>query len=318
MTSSTLTIAAGRRQALRRRRRKLSSTGYLFVLPAVGFFTVFLLIPIGYTVYLSTKALRVSGLGIVGRRREVSVGLSNYVDAIKDPELVHSLLRLVVLGLIIVPIMLGLATLFALLLDAPRTRFGNFSRLAIFLPYSVPIVVASLLWGFMYLPSVSPFRYAAGQLGLAQPQFFGAHSIFLSVSNIAIWGGTGFNMVVLYTNLRAIPAELFDAARIDGCSEVQVARYVKLPMLRPALVLTTIFSLIATLQLFNEPFSLAPLTNVIPTTWVPLMKVYRDAFINDDIYSAAATSVLLALGTLVLSTVVLRVLNTKTIGGDNS
>jgi multiple sugar transport system permease protein len=119
---------------------------------------------------------------------------------------------------------------------------------------------------------------------------------------------------VLYTNLRAIPTEMFDAARIDGCNEVQVARYVKLPMLRPALVLTTIFSLIATLQVFNEPFSLTPLTNVLSSTWVPLMKVYRDAFINDDIYSAAATSVLLALGTLILSTIVLRFLNTKTIG----
>ena len=309
----TTTAAAGRSAALRKRRRRLSSTGYAFVAPAVVMFTVFLLVPIGYTIYLSTKALRVSGLGIVGRRREVSVGLSNYTDALKDPELGHSLLRMVILGLIIVPVMLGLATLFALLLDAPRTRFGSFSRVMIFLPYSVPIVIASLLWGFMYLPDVSPFRYLAGEAGLPLPQFFGAHVIFLSVSNIAIWGGTGFNMIVLYTNLKAIPAEMFDAARIDGCSEVQVARYVKLPMLRPAVVLTTIFSLIATLQIFNEPFSLSPLTNVIPSTWVPLMKVYRDAFVNDDIYTAAATSVILALGTLLLSIVVLRVLNTKTL-----
>jgi multiple sugar transport system permease protein len=314
MTSITQTIPADRARALRRRRRRTSSAGYAFVLPAAIMFSLFILVPIGYTVVLSTKAMRVSGLGIIGRRHEVSVGLGNYVDAIHDPELLHSLLRMVIFGLIVVPLMLGFATLFALMLDSPRTRFGSFSRVAIFLPYAVPVVVASLLWGFMYLPDVSPFRYAAAQLGLPQPQFFGAHSIFLSVSNIAIWGGTGFNMIVLYTNLRAIPTEMFDAARIDGCNEVQVARYVKLPMLRPALVLTTIFSLIATLQVFNEPFSLTPLTNVLSSTWVPLMKVYRDAFINDDIYSPAATSVLLALGTLILSTIVLRFLNTKTIG----
>ena len=61
------------------------------------------------------------------------------------------------------------------------------------------------------------------------------------------------------------------------------------------------FSIIATLQVFTEPMTLRPLTNSLSTTWTPLMKVYRDAFMRNDLYSAAATSVVLAIATLVVS-----------------
>jgi multiple sugar transport system permease protein len=215
-----------------------------------------------------------------------------------------------------VPIMLGLALVFALLLDIPTVRLRRFSRIAIFLPYAVPGVIATLLWGFLYLPGVSPIRYAAEHMGLPAPNFFGIHSIFGSVANVAIWGGVGFNMIVLYTSLRAIPTELYDAARVDGCDERQLAFRIKIPLLTPALVMTTIFSLIATLQVFSEPMTLRPLTNLIPSTWMPLMKVYRDAFVNGDLYSAAATSVILALATLVVSLGLLRLLQDRAFAED--
>jgi multiple sugar transport system permease protein len=198
----------------------------------------------------------------------------------------------------------------------PATRFGRFSRIAIFLPYAVPGVIATLLWGFLYLPGVSPFRYAAEHLGLPVPNFFGEHSVFGSVANVAIWGGVGFNMIVLYTSLRAVPAEIYDAARVDGCDERQIAFRIKIPLLTPAIVMTTVFSLIATLQVFSEPMTLRPLTNLIPSTWMPMMKVYRDAFVDGDPYSAAATSVVLALVTLALSLGVLRLLQRRAFAED--
>jgi multiple sugar transport system permease protein len=287
----------------------------LFLLPAAVLFVLFLVVPIGYAIVLSLHGERITG-GLLGRRHEVYVGLANYRSALTDPELYHSLLRLVVYGLLVVPIMLGLALAFALMLDVPAARLRRVSRLAIFLPYAVPTVIATLLWGFLYLPGISPFRYAAEHLGLPAPNFFGAHSIFGSVANVAIWGGVGFNMIVLYTSLRAIPPEIYDAARVDGCGERQIAFLIKIPLVTPAIVMTTVFSLIATLQVFNEPMTLRPLTNLIPSTWVPLMKVYRDAFINGDIYSAAATSVVLALATLVLSLGFLRLLQARAFGED--
>jgi multiple sugar transport system permease protein len=98
---------------------------------------------------------------------------------------------------------------------------------------------------------------------------------------------------------------------MDGCTEVQLAWRIKLPLITPALVMTSLFSLIATLQVFSEPMTLDPLTNVLPSTWVPLMKIYSDGFRDDDIYAAAAASVLLALVTLVLSLLVLRLVQSR-------
>jgi multiple sugar transport system permease protein len=268
---------------------------YAFVTPAVALYALVLLIPIGYTVYLSLQKSQVSGLGLgLGGRRQVFAGLSNYSSALTDAAFLSSLVRVVIYSVILVPVMLGLALLFALLIDARRVRFQRFGRLSIFLPYAVPIVIASLLWGFLYLPTVSPFPVLLSKIGLSMPNLFSTNVALLSVANIGVWGGTGFNMIVMYTALRAVPSELYEAARIDGASQWQIALRVKIPMIAPALVLTGVFSLIATLQVFNEPKTLYPLTNTISQSWMPLMRVYDLAFNDNNSYQAAALSVIIA------------------------
>ncbi|WP_238012417.1 sugar ABC transporter permease [Dactylosporangium sp. AC04546] len=295
---------------MRRPRRSAGATPYVLLTPAVVLLVLFLLVPIGYTVWLSLRASRVTGGGL-GLRVERFVGLENYADVLSHPDYVDGIVRLLGYGAIVVPTMMGLALLFALLLDTPGVRFARATRIGIFLPYAVPGVIASLLWGFLYLPKVSPIRDAAEAVGLPAPDFLTQGSVLFSVANIGIWGGVGFNMIVLYTALRGIPQELYDAARIDGATEVQIALRVKLPLLTPALVMTGIFALISTLQVFSEPATLRPLTDAIPSTWVPLMAVYTDAFVNSDIHTAAAASVVLALGTLVVSATVLRALQKR-------
>ena len=280
---------------------------YAFVTPAVALYVLVLLIPIGYTLYLSVEKTQVSGLGLgTGARRQVFAGFSNYASALTDAAFLSSLLRVVIYSLILVPVMLGLALLFALLLDARRVRFQRFSRLSIFLPFAVPTVIASLLWGFLYLPTVSPFPSILSKVGLSMPNLFTTHVALLSVANIGVWGGTGFNMIVMYTALRAVPSELYEAARIDGASQWQVALRIKIPMIAPALVLTGVFSIIATLQVFNEPQTLAPLTNTISPDWMPLMRVYDLAFNENNSYEAAALSVIIAVVMFVGSYFLLR------------
>jgi multiple sugar transport system permease protein len=292
-----------------------TSAPYVFVAPAVILLAVFLLVPIGYTVWLSLRASRVTGDGF-GLRHEVFVAFDNYKSVLTAPDYVHGVLRMLGYGVIVVPIMLGLALLFALLLDVPRVRLTRFARISIFLPYAVPGVIASLLWGFLYLPGVSPIRDAASALSLPVPDLLSPSTVLFSVANIGIWGGVGFNMIILYTAVRGIPQELYDAARIDGASEVQIALRVKLPLITPALVMAGVFAVIATLQVYNEPATLAPLSDSISSSWVPLMAIYRDAFVNNDIYSAAAASVVLALGTLIVSGAALRLLQKRAFGLD--
>ncbi|MFC9491285.1 carbohydrate ABC transporter permease [Streptomyces hydrogenans] len=296
--------------------KRARSAPYFFLLPAALLFALFFALSIGYALWLSVHKVEIKGLGLgKGAKSEVWAGLENYGSALADPEFLGSALRVLGYGALVVPVMLGLALLFALLLDSERVRGRSFARLAIFLPYAVPGVIAAVLWGFLYLPDVSPFHFLLEKAGLPQPDLMDGGPLYLAMSNIAVWGGTGFNMIVIYTSLRALPTEVFEAAKLDGCSELQIALRIKIPMVMPSLVLTFFFSIIATLQVFNEPMTLKPLTNGIPSTWSPLMKVYNDAFTGGNIYAASATAVVLALATFALSFALLRISNRRTTQG---
>jgi multiple sugar transport system permease protein len=273
-------------------------------------YIVFTVLPVAYAIWMSLRAYRVSG-GALGRKEEVFVGLDNYLAVLQDPTFAPGFGRLLVYGLIAIPLTLGLALLFALLLDVPAVRAKRFSRTAIFIPYAVPGVVAALLWGFMYLPSTSPFSYLTRAMGWGPIPFLDDPQIFGSMANIAVWGGVGFNMIIIYTSLRGIPAEIYESARLDGATEAQIALRIKIPLVVPALVLTAVFSLIGTIQLYSEPATLQPMTSTISNSWVPLMAIYRDAFTTDNLPQAAAASTLLALGTVLVSALVLRLVNRR-------
>ncbi|CAN5297991.1 sugar ABC transporter permease [soil metagenome] len=296
---------------IRRRSSQPRLAPWVFLSPAIVLFVAFLVLPMAYSIYLSFVALRVNG-GAFGVRQLTFVGFENYVSAVTDPALLAGLGRLAQFGLISVPITLGGALILALLLDLPGIRLARFSRIAIFLPYAVPGVVATLLWGFMYLPSTSPVNWVLKAAGLPTIDFLGAQGIYGALANIAVWSGIGFNMIILYTALRSIPIEIYEAARLDGANEWQIAWRIKIPLLTPALLLTFIFSLLGTLQAYSEPTTLKSLSDSISSSFFPLMKVYRDAFALDDTSGAAAMSVILALGTLVVSVLLLRVLQRRT------
>ena len=283
-------------------RRRTDRFGYVFVAPAAVCFLAFLAIPIVYALYVSVRREQVVGLGLgAGGRHQEWAGLSNYAQVLADPEFLGSAGRVLLSGLVLVPVMRGLALLLARLLASRRARPRRIARITIFLPYAVPAVISSLLWGFLYLPGTSPFHFVASALGGSLPDVLSPQLVLLAIANIGIWGGTGFNMVVLYTSLRSVPGELYEAATLDGCSELQIALRVKVPMILPSLIMTCVFSIIATLQVFAEPMLLRPLTSSISTTWSPLMLIYKDAFTENDIYSASAGSVLVALATFVIS-----------------
>ncbi|HWI29897.1 MAG TPA: sugar ABC transporter permease [Microbacterium sp.] len=293
-------------------------TPWAMLAPGIVLFVVFMAAPIIYTLVLSFQKEKVSGLGLgSGARSTVFVGFENYVSTFVDPEFLASVLRVLLYGLILIPTMLGLALIFALLLDARRTGAKTFGRVSIFLPYAVPAVISSLLWGFLYLPAVSPFYWIFDQFGWDVPSLLSPGLVVFAIANIGLWGGVGFNMIVMYTSLKAVPTDIYEAARIDGASEAQIAWRIKVPIIAPALVMTALFSMIATLQVFAEPTTLKPLTNSISSTWSPLMFVYRDAFTRGDINGAAATSIVIAVATFALSFLFLRVVQRRAFGQED-
>jgi multiple sugar transport system permease protein len=286
-------------------RRAEYAAAYTLMAPALLLFAVAFLVPIGYAVGLSVFGQRSGSGGAYAAREEAFVGLANYVEVLADPTFWASLLRLAVFAVALVPLMMVTSILLALLLDLPRARFGSFSRTAIFLPYGVPSVIAALMWGFLYVPEISPVHQLASGIGMELPHLLRGDWVYVAIVNVVLWGGIGFNTVIIYTALQSLPRELIDAARIDGCGEARIARNVKLPHVVPATVLTGLFAMIGALQIYSEPTTLATLANGIHSTFFPLMRVQRDAFAHDDLNTAAAASILLALATVVLSLVVL-------------
>ena len=286
------------------RRRVL--TPYLFTLPFGVLFLLFFLVPILYAVYQSLFRSQRSGLGL-GAATVSFNGLGNYVDVVHDPNFYTSVGRVLLYGIVQVPVMLGLALVLALLLDSTVVRFKGFFRLAFFVPYAIPGIIAALLWGYLYDPGLSPIVKGVSALGVGTPDFLGPRSVLWSIANIATWAWAGYNMLIIFAALQAIPSEIYESARIDGCSGWRVAWHIKIPLIAPALILTCIFSIIGTLQLFNEPQVLTTISNNISSSYTPNLYAYNTAFGNNNYYYAAAMSVVLALVTCVLSFGFLRV-----------
>src|SRR5215218_5629699 len=279
-------------------RRPEIVAAYLFITPFFLVFLAMIVMPLVYSGYLSLFRERLIG-------GNAFVGLENYTDALQDPSFREGIVRMVLFFFIQVPIMLGLATLFALVLDSGRLRLQRFVRLSIFIPYAVPSVIAALMWGYLYGPDFGPFAQLADAVGLPAPRFLSNQWMLGSIANIVTWGFVGYNMIILYAALRSIPTELYEAARIDGAGEARIAWSIKLPAIRPALLLTLIFSVIGSFQLFNEPNllrSLAP--NVIGTAYTPNIYAYNLAFVNQEINYAAAIAFLLGFVIMIVSYVV--------------
>ena len=274
------------------------------------FLLVFLL-PIGYALYQSLLQVSRTGPLGLGGSTVVFAGLHNYARALGDPDFVASIRRILLFAVVQVPVMIVLAVALALLLDTASARAVRLFRAVYFLPYGVPGVIASILWGFLYTPGTSPVIDLLGTLGI-QVNLLGGGTVLWSIANIVIWEFAGYNMLVIVAQLQAIPGNLYEAARIDGASSWQITRHVKIPLLRPAIVLTTVFTIIGTLQLFAEPLILKPLSTSINSAYTPNMSAYNAAFTNNDYYLAAAEAVLLALVAFVLSFGFLRATTART------
>ncbi|MFJ4539713.1 carbohydrate ABC transporter permease [Streptomyces tibetensis] len=302
MTAATAPPVSRPKGAGPRRRRV---AGPLFVAPFLILFLLLFLAPLGYAAYLSLFQERLVG-------GTVFVGLDNYVTALTDPLLLRGVGRVALFFLIQVPLMLGLALVFALALDSGLLRLARVIRLGIFVPYAVPSVVAALMWGYLYGPDFGPFAQLSRELGVAAPNLLSDGWMLSSLANVVTWEFVGYNMIILYAALRTIPHELYEAAAMDGAGPWRIARSVKLPALRPALLLTLLFSVIGSFQLFNEPnllMKIAP--DVISSSYTANLYAYSLAFTGQQVNYAATVSFLLGLVIVIASYGVLLTANRR-------
>lgn len=297
----TALSTARRAPALRRPRTtsaRFRRAILIFVAPFAVLFTLFFLIPIGYAVYESLQVIHREGT--FGAPTLVFGGLSQYVLVFQSGDFWAAILRVLLFGVVQVPIMLGLALLFALLLDSPLLKGRRFFRLAFFAPYAVPGVIAAIMWGYLYSPSLSPLKAITSQVDLLS-----GSTVLWAVANVVTWVYAGYNMLIIYSALLSIPTEIYEAARLDGAGHIRTAWSVKIPLVMPAIVLTSVFSIIGTLQLLTEPQVFRQFTASITSTFTPNLLVYSTSAVP-NFNLAAAFSVVLAIATFLLSFTVLR------------
>ncbi|MEH1125653.1 carbohydrate ABC transporter permease [Micromonospora sp. CPCC 206061] len=268
---------AGRRHRLDRQ----AVTGWLFVAPFTVLLVAFLLLPLGYAFKISLyRSTLVEG--------EVFAYLGNYRQAFADPEFRAGVWRVLIFGALQTPVMIGVALLGALLVDGVTSRFARLFRLAAFVPYAVPAVIGTLMWGFLYSPNTGPLS------SLTNINFLTGNTILASLGNIVTWQWAGYNMIVLYAALQGLPREIYEQAKVDGAGPVQIALRIKTPMVSAAIVLVTVFTIVGTLQFFAEPFMLQPLNpGAITNDYTPNIYAYHQAFSYQQYNYSAAISFLL-------------------------
>jgi multiple sugar transport system permease protein len=264
-----------------------------FIAPFGVLFAAFYLLPIGFAIYQSL--LVVEREGTFGKPTEVFGGLTQYLLVFQNDAFWASVGRVLLFGAVQVPVMLGFALVLALLLDLPLVKGKKFFRLAFFVPYAVPGVIAAIMWGYLYSPNLSPFAAFTSEFDLLSPS-----TVLWSIANVVTWVYVGYNMLIIYSALLALPSEIFEAARLDGANQWQIAWSIKIPLVAPAITLTAIFSIIGTLQLLAEPQVFRSFTSSVSSTFTPNMTVYATSAVP-NVPLAAAMSVVLALATFVLS-----------------
>ena len=263
--------------------------GYVYVLPALLVFGVFLLLPILRTVSLSFYEWD-------GLTPGSWAGLDNYRAVLTDPALrapfVHALVLLVFYSAL--PILIGLAL--AGLMSRAQLRGLGFFRTVVFLPQVVTMVVVGIAWSAIYEPA-GPLNDTLSWLGLdgVTRAWLGDETFALpSVGVVGTWVGTGLCVVLFLAGLSKVPRELYEAARLDGAGPVREFLAVGLPALRGEIAVAATLTVIAALRTFDLVYVM---TSGGPggRTRVPSYEVYDRAFVKGEVGSAATVAVVLTL-----------------------
>jgi alpha-glucoside transport system permease protein len=264
-------------------RRRAGLRPWLWLLPGFAFLIVFLVYPTVETIVLS----------LMDRRSESFVGLDNYFGLFGQESFWLTIGNTVLWLIFFTGITLVFGLLIAVLTD--RVRYETAVKALIFIPMAVSFVAAGVIWNFMYA-----FNEHIGTLNAAtvavggEPQawlFEWPRNTFMLII-VGIWMWVGFAMVILSAGLKGISAELLEAARMDGATEIQVFFRIILPLLAPTIAVVGTTIVIVALKTFDIVYVMTGGqydTQVIGTLF------YQERFVNRDAGTAAAVAVLLLL-----------------------
>ncbi len=284
--------------------------GAALTAPALAMIAVFFYVPLVMMLWMTLH-----DWPLLGERR--FVGLRNYRDALGDVAFRKAVLFTFEYTLISTPVLFVSALGLALLVRR-RGRAARFFQGVYFMPVVIGLASGSFLWLFLFQSDVGPVGDLADRLGLASRNtdwFARKTSALLVVIAMVTWKVVGLQMLLLLAGLQAIPAEVEEAARVDGANQWQTLRHITLPLLRPTLALVLVFSVAGSLLAFDQFFIM---TRGGPTnsTITVVYEIYRTSFIHFKLGLGATFSALIMIVLMVVSALQLYLLRSSEAGSE--
>ncbi|BES63900.1 sugar ABC transporter permease [Gottschalkiaceae bacterium SANA] len=276
---------------------------WLYILPAILLIGTFVYVPIIQNFYFSLFKMNSY------TDEKIFVGLAHYVRIFKDDVFYTSLKNNITYAIISVICQVGLGTMLAMLIESKLTgRLRNFYRNVLFMPSLISVTAVGLLWYFIYNPNVGMLNALLTKIGMENL----THA-WLAEPNIAIysiiamsqWQYTGYIMVLILVAIQKIPAELFEAAEIDGANGIQRSLFVTIPNIKEMLLVTSVITVIGAFKLFTEIYVMT-MGGPYNTTQVLGTYLYQSAFMFDEMGYASAIAVIIFMITFTASIIQIR------------
>ncbi|MER5768789.1 sugar ABC transporter permease [Streptomyces sp. NPDC001985] len=260
----------------RRRAGVQNLAGWFFSTPFLVLFAVFMALPI-----IATLVMSFTDFGLRNVTDPFSaefIGLENYTRLFGDEKFLTALFNTGYFVVVGVPLTIGVGLVIAVLLNNGIHRLRSFFRIGFYAPVVTSIVAIAVVWRFVLDPADGLVAGVAAELGMTSPDFLGSETLAMpSLIVMAVWRNLGTVMVLFIAGLQAIPAEVREAARLDGAGTWQEFRRITVPLLRPTLLYATVITTIGYLNVFEEPFVM---TNGGPSdsTLTVSLHMYREGF----------------------------------------
>ncbi len=284
--------------------RAEARAGWAFVTPALLQIGVFFAIPVLGAFVLSFTDFDIYSIADLGNTR--IVGLKNYHDLATSPlfwTALRNTLYFVVIG---GPLSAAMSLFAAVLVNSKLVRFKPFFRSAFFAPWVTTLVAMALVWRYIYHPQYGLLNAALGVVGIGPVDWLGdPHWSMPSLILLSVWKNFGYNMLVFLAGLQSIPEELYEAAALDGAGAWRRFRHVTLPMLGPTFVFVGVVTMIASFQIFSEPYVMTQ-GGPLKSTLTLVLYMYEEGFRWWRLGFSASIAVVLFLLTLIGTLVQLR------------
>jgi len=272
---------------------RVGHAAWAFAAPALLIITVFFFVPVLSGLIVSLTDFDLYALADVRNLR--FVGLDNYRNLLHAPEFWRAVANTVYFVAVGVPLSLAASLASALLVNSRLAYLAGFFRTAFFAPVVTTLVAVAVVWRYLLHTRYGLLNYALAHLGIHPINWLGdPHWALPAIILFAVWKNFGYNMVIFLAALQSIPADLYEAARLDGASLWQEFGRVTLPMLRPTLLLVSILTVAGYFQLFAEPYVMTqggPLQSTVSVLYF----MYEEGFKWWNLGSASAVAFLLFL-----------------------